>query len=162
MVFIITVSIIFLFRYNHLIFPCIYTPKNITFPHILPRNWRWVSPHYMRGERERAVRVGRCRVSGRSERNLMSVSNLAVCFGPTLLRPEEDTMAAIIDIKFCNTVVETLVRNYDAVRPGSSAAVCVIQAGCGICLMCTVTSLDYCAIFHVLSTHAVSSSMVEW
>ena len=46
----------------------------------------------------------------------MSISNLAVCFGPTLLRPEEDTMAAIIDIKFCNTVVETLIRNYDAVR----------------------------------------------
>ncbi|XP_043224068.1 rho GTPase-activating protein 26-like isoform X1 [Amphibalanus amphitrite] len=60
------------------------------------------------------------KVSNKSERNLMSISNLAVCFGPTLLRPEEDTMAAIIDIKFCNTVVETLIRNYDAIFCGGA------------------------------------------
>jgi len=48
----------------------------------------------------------------------MTVSNLGVCFGPTLLRPEEETVAAIIDIKFCNVVVEILIENYEKVlRP---------------------------------------------
>ncbi|GLG97510.1 Rho GTPase-activating protein 26 [Gryllus bimaculatus] len=52
-------------------------------------------------------------VSTHSERNLMTVSNLSMCFGPTLLRPEEETVAAIMDIKFYNVVVEVLIMNYD-------------------------------------------------
>ena len=54
-------------------------------------------------------------VAAESSRNMMSISNLAVCFGPTLLRPEEETMAAIMDIKFCNLVVEILIENYDTI-----------------------------------------------
>lgn len=42
----------------------------------------------------------------------MSVSNLGVCFGPTLLRPEEETVAAILNIKFANLVVEVMITNY--------------------------------------------------
>lgn len=49
------------------------------------------------------------RVASNSEKNLMTVSNLGVCFGPTLLRPEVETVAAIIDIKFYNIVVEILI-----------------------------------------------------
>lgn len=45
----------------------------------------------------------------------MTVGNLGVCFGPTLLRPKEETMAAIMDIKFCNVVVEVLIANCDKV-----------------------------------------------
>jgi len=45
----------------------------------------------------------------------MSVSNIGVCFGPTLMRPEEETVAAIMDIKFCNLVIEILIENYDKV-----------------------------------------------
>lgn len=45
----------------------------------------------------------------------MTVSNLGVCFGPTLLRPEEETMAAIMDIKFCNVVVEIMIENSEKV-----------------------------------------------
>lgn len=45
----------------------------------------------------------------------MTVSNLGVCFGPTLLRPEEETVATILDIKFCNVVVEILIENYEKV-----------------------------------------------
>lgn len=51
------------------------------------------------------------RVADRSSENLMTVGNLGVCFGPTLLRPKEETMAAIMDIKFCNVVVEVLIAN---------------------------------------------------
>ena len=42
----------------------------------------------------------------------MTVSNLGVCFGPTLLRSEEETVAAIMDIKFANVVVEILIENW--------------------------------------------------
>ena len=42
----------------------------------------------------------------------MTVSNLGVCFGPTLLRAEEETVAAIMDIKFANVVVEILIENW--------------------------------------------------
>jgi len=45
----------------------------------------------------------------------MTVGNLGVCFGPTLMRPEEETVAAIMDIKFCNLIVEILIENYDKV-----------------------------------------------
>jgi len=60
------------------------------------------------------------RVSKYSQINLMSVSNIGVCFGPTLMRPEEETMAAIMDIKFCNLVIEILIENYEKV------SVCVL------------------------------------
>ncbi|XP_046544439.1 rho GTPase-activating protein 26-like [Haliotis rubra] len=55
------------------------------------------------------------RVANEHERNKMTVANLGVCFGPTLMRPEEETMAAIMDIKFCNIVVEILIHNYDKI-----------------------------------------------
>ncbi|KAI8124277.1 Rho GTPase-activating protein 26 [Lucilia cuprina] len=41
-------------------------------------------------------------VSRKFEKNKMSVFNLGVVFGPTLLRPQEETVAAILDIKFNN------------------------------------------------------------
>uniref|UniRef100_A0A915CHL9 Rho GTPase-activating protein 26 n=1 Tax=Parascaris univalens TaxID=6257 RepID=A0A915CHL9_PARUN len=55
------------------------------------------------------------KVADRSSENLMTVGNLGVCFGPTLLRPKEETMAAIMDIKFCNVVVEVLIANCDLI-----------------------------------------------
>uniref|UniRef100_A0A7E4WBF6 Rho GTPase-activating protein 26 n=1 Tax=Panagrellus redivivus TaxID=6233 RepID=A0A7E4WBF6_PANRE len=50
-------------------------------------------------------------VADNCSENLMTIGNLGVCFGPTLLRPQEETMAAIMDIKFCNVVVEVLIGN---------------------------------------------------
>ncbi|XP_065352971.1 rho GTPase-activating protein 10 isoform X2 [Cloeon dipterum] len=52
-------------------------------------------------------------VTSHSDKNLMTVSNVSVCFGPTLLRPEEETVAAIMDIKFCNVVVEIMIENFN-------------------------------------------------
>lgn len=48
----------------------------------------------------------------------MTVGNLAVCFGPTLLRPEEETVASIMDIKFYNIVVEILIENCERITKG--------------------------------------------
>ncbi|KRT79233.1 Pleckstrin homology domain containing protein [Oryctes borbonicus] len=55
------------------------------------------------------------RVASKSDKNLMTISNLGVCFGPTLLRPEEETVASIMDLKFYNIVVEILIENYDKI-----------------------------------------------
>ncbi|VDL74567.1 unnamed protein product [Nippostrongylus brasiliensis] len=55
------------------------------------------------------------RVADCCSENLMTVGNLGVCFGPTLLRPKEETMAAIMDIKFCNVVVEVLIANCEQI-----------------------------------------------
>uniref|UniRef100_A0A3B3QV92 Rho GTPase activating protein 26 n=1 Tax=Paramormyrops kingsleyae TaxID=1676925 RepID=A0A3B3QV92_9TELE len=49
------------------------------------------------------------------EHNLMTVANLGVVFGPTLLRPQEETVAAIMDLKFQNIVVEILIENHDRI-----------------------------------------------
>uniref|UniRef100_A0A8C5HA09 Rho-type GTPase-activating protein 26 n=1 Tax=Gouania willdenowi TaxID=441366 RepID=A0A8C5HA09_GOUWI len=48
--------------------------------------------------------------------NLMTIANLGVVFGPTLLRPQEETVAAIMDIKFQNIVVEILIEHHEKVR----------------------------------------------
>lgn len=53
----------------------------------------------------------------------MTVANLGVVFGPTLLRPQEETVAAIMDIKFQNIVVEILIEHHERVNKGTSVSV---------------------------------------
>lgn len=55
-------------------------------------------------------------VASHHQKNLMTVANLGVVFGPTLLRPQEETVAAIMDIKFQNIVVEILIEHHEKVR----------------------------------------------
>lgn len=43
----------------------------------------------------------------------MTSANLGVCFGPSLLRPEVETVSAIYDIKFRNAIVEHLITHYE-------------------------------------------------
>lgn len=45
----------------------------------------------------------------------MTVANLGVVFGPTLMRPQEETVAAIMDLKFQNIVVEILIENHEKI-----------------------------------------------
>ncbi|CAL8351821.1 unnamed protein product [Lota lota] len=54
-------------------------------------------------------------VSTQSKFNLMTVSNLGVIFGPTLMRSQEETVAAMMNIKFQNIVMEILMENFDKV-----------------------------------------------
>ncbi|XP_067463798.1 oligophrenin-1-like [Thunnus thynnus] len=51
-------------------------------------------------------------VCSHSEENLMTPSNMAVIFGPTLMRAKEETVAAMLDIKFQNIVVEILIEDH--------------------------------------------------
>ncbi|KAM9359697.1 rho GTPase-activating protein 42 [Symphorus nematophorus] len=82
-------------------------------------------------------------VSAQNQSNLMTVSNLGVIFGPTLMRSQEETVAAMMNIKFQNIVVEILIENFTKIfhqppdpnvplpqpqsRPGSrrSRAICL-------------------------------------
>ncbi|XP_057699205.1 rho GTPase-activating protein 10 [Corythoichthys intestinalis] len=54
-------------------------------------------------------------VAAHSKQNLMTVANLGVVFGPTLMRPQEDTVAAIMDLKFQNIVVEILIEHQEKI-----------------------------------------------
>ncbi|CAH2301134.1 rho GTPase-activating 10 isoform X1 [Pelobates cultripes] len=54
-------------------------------------------------------------VSRHAKQNLMTVANLGVVFGPTLMRPQEETVAAIMDLKFQNIVVEILIENHEKI-----------------------------------------------
>ncbi|MBN3297358.1 RHG26 protein, partial [Amia calva] len=56
-------------------------------------------------------------VADHHQQNLMTVANLGVVFGPTLLRSQEETVAAIMDIKFQNIVIEILIENHERVSP---------------------------------------------
>ncbi|XP_064637517.1 rho GTPase-activating protein 10-like isoform X17 [Lineus longissimus] len=55
------------------------------------------------------------RVADQCNKNLMNVANIGVCFGPTLMRPIEETLASIIEIKFCNVVVEILINYHEKI-----------------------------------------------
>lgn len=46
----------------------------------------------------------------------MTVSNLGMIFGPTLMRSQEETVAAMMNIKFQNIVVEIIIENHHKVR----------------------------------------------
>ncbi|KAF6725752.1 Rho GTPase-activating protein 42 [Oryzias melastigma] len=52
------------------------------------------------------------RVSSHSDQNQMTVSNLGMIFGPTLMRSQEETVAAMMNIKFQNIVVEIIIENH--------------------------------------------------
>lgn len=68
-------------------------------------------------------------VAAHSKQNLMTVANLGVVFGPTLMRPQEETVAAIMDLKFQNIVVEILIEQHEKVTLKT-----------GICQTCSAVS----------------------
>ncbi|XP_069577890.1 rho GTPase-activating protein 42 [Brachyistius frenatus] len=55
------------------------------------------------------------KVSSHSDQNLMTVSNLGMIFGPTLMRSQEETVAAMMNIKFHNIVVEIIIENHNKI-----------------------------------------------
>uniref|UniRef100_A0A8C6U0P5 Rho GTPase activating protein 42a n=1 Tax=Neogobius melanostomus TaxID=47308 RepID=A0A8C6U0P5_9GOBI len=59
-------------------------------------------------------------ISSHSEQNMMTVSNLGMIFGPTLMRSQEETVAAMMNIKFQNIVVEIIIENCNKVSPQES------------------------------------------
>ncbi|XP_022540166.2 rho GTPase-activating protein 10 isoform X1 [Astyanax mexicanus] len=66
-------------------------------------------------------------VAAHSKQNLMTVANLGVVFGPTLMRPQEETVAAIMDLKFQNIVVEILIEQHEKIF-GDAPSTCPASA----------------------------------
>ncbi len=58
------------------------------------------------------------RVASFSDRNLMKASNIGVVFGPTLMRPERESVATIVNIKYQNIIVQEMIENMDQVSEG--------------------------------------------
>eukprot|EP01104_Vermistella_antarctica_P009740 TRINITY_DN2527_c0_g1_i1.p1 TRINITY_DN2527_c0_g1~~TRINITY_DN2527_c0_g1_i1.p1 ORF type:complete len:606 (+),score=131.74 TRINITY_DN2527_c0_g1_i1:253-2070(+) len=53
-------------------------------------------------------------VTQHADQNKMTPSNMAIVFSPTLLRPQEDDLAAVLeDTPFSNKLVELLLTNYE-------------------------------------------------
>ena len=55
----------------------------------------------------------------------MKASNLGVVFGPTLMRPERESVASIVDIKYQNIIIEMMISEREKV------SVCVWYVGEG-------------------------------
>ena len=71
-------------------------------------------------------------VAYHSNYNLMQASNLGVVFGPTLIRPEVETVARINNIKYQNIIVEMMIDEKDKVICLCVVLVCVLC----VCCMC--------------------------
>ncbi|KAM3869272.1 oligophrenin-1 [Diretmus argenteus] len=57
-------------------------------------------------------------VCSHCQENLMTASNMGVIFGPTLMRAKEETVAAMLDIKFQNIVIEILIEGNKKIFSG--------------------------------------------
>lgn len=66
-------------------------------------------------------------VCSHSAENLMSPGNMAVIFGPTLMRAQEETVAAMLDIKFQNIVIEMLIEEHKKVHLKTHLAPCSMR-----------------------------------
>ncbi|CAH3045582.1 unnamed protein product [Pocillopora meandrina] len=54
-------------------------------------------------------------VAAHSNRNLMAASNLGVVFGPTLMKSREESMAAIMNLKYQSIVIELLIKEFNTI-----------------------------------------------
>ena len=54
-------------------------------------------------------------VAAHSNKNLMAASNLGVVFGPTLMKSREETMAAIMNLKYQSIVIELFINEFNTV-----------------------------------------------
>lgn len=57
------------------------------------------------------------KIQALSEKNFMKSSNLGVVFGPTLMRPERESVATIVYIKYQNIVVEVMIDEITTIFP---------------------------------------------
>ena len=62
-------------------------------------------------------------VAAHSNKNLMAASNLGVVFGPTLMKSKEESMAAIMNLKYQSIVIELLINEFDKVSFEQSLAI---------------------------------------
>eukprot|EP00794_Sanderia_malayensis_P007360 gene7360-8180_t len=61
------------------------------------------------------------KVANHSDKNRMQASNIGVVWGPTLMRPRDETMAALMNLKYQGVVIETLIKEYDKIFTDDAA-----------------------------------------
>lgn len=54
-------------------------------------------------------------VASHAQKNLMTVSNLGICFAPTLMRGPDESSLSIMEIKYSNVVANTLIEEYESI-----------------------------------------------
>lgn len=59
----------------------------------------------------------------------MAASNLGVVFGPTLMKSREESMAAIMNLKYQSVVIELLIKEFDAVSSDIFNVIFVLEDG---------------------------------
>ena len=59
----------------------------------------------------------------------MAASNLGVVFGPTLMKSREESMAAIMNLKYQSVVIELLIKEFDAVSSDIFNVVFLLEDG---------------------------------
>lgn len=57
----------------------------------------------------------------------MAASNLGVVFGPTLMKSREESMAAIMNLKYQSVVIELLIKEFDAVSSDTVNVIFLLQ-----------------------------------
>ena len=55
----------------------------------------------------------------------MAASNLGVVFGPTLMKSREESMAAIMNLKYQSIVIELLVKEFNTVSVHMNRAIII-------------------------------------
>uniref|UniRef100_A0A672FTT3 Rho GTPase-activating protein 26 n=1 Tax=Salarias fasciatus TaxID=181472 RepID=A0A672FTT3_SALFA len=112
-------------------------------------------------------------VASHHQQNLMTIANLGVVFGPTLLRPQEETVAAIMDIKFQNIVVEILIEHHERVSgriPANENLKTAHRGGAGLkksrsvwlCVIVTDNSVCDCVPLSATSPSPTSPRSPSW
>ena len=59
----------------------------------------------------------------------MAASNLGVVFGPTLMKSREESMAAIMNLKYQSVVIELLIKEFDAVSSDIFSVIFLLEDG---------------------------------
>ena len=58
-------------------------------------------------------------VAEHSDKNMMRASNVGVVFGPTLMRPRDETVQSIMNIKYQNSIVQQLIEDFQRIFHGT-------------------------------------------
>lgn len=59
-----------------------------------------------------------CRVTDLGDINKMQLQNIAIVFGPTVMRPQVETMSMAIEMVHQSSAVEQFLREYDSLFTG--------------------------------------------
>jgi len=95
-----------------------------------------------------------CKVEKCNDKNLMTMTNLGVCFGPTIMRDKEETMQSILEIKFSNIIAEIIIEHSELIfgvdkKDTAEAPVTKTQSTRTIARLPSSRRLVHCHVFTI-------------